>query len=286
MKFVFFGSPAFAALTLQGILDRGLVPDILVSNPDRPVGRKQVVTPPPTKEAIAARNLTGQVKVFQPEDLRSVSSQLTALSPDLFVVAAYANIIPQAVLDIPRLGTLGVHPSLLPKYRGASPIQSAILNGEQETGVSIYLLQKGVDDGPVLAKERLAIGPDETFSELLPRLAELGGRMLAGLIPAFLSGTAVPVPQDHAQATLTKKFTGADGFVPLPELQAAIKGGAAFARPIYNKIRALASEPGVWTDRGGKRIKVLEARLEDGKLVPLRIQREGKLQEPFRPGVL
>jgi methionyl-tRNA formyltransferase len=139
MRYVFFGTPRFAEIVLRKLLDAGMPPVALVCNPDRPVGRKKIVTSPPTK-TLATNNRT-PIEILQPEKLdEAFMEQLQTLRPDFFVVAAYAKIIPKAVLAIPRLGTLGVHPSLLPKYRGASPIQSVILNGERETGVTIYAM--------------------------------------------------------------------------------------------------------------------------------------------------
>lgn len=285
MKFVFFGSPEFAAMVLDKIISAGFAPEAIVCNPDRPVGRKQVITPPETKKLILERGLADKIKVLQPEKPSLILSDLQAMQPDFFVVAAYAKIISKAVLDIPRLGTVGVHPSLLPKYRGASPIQSAILSGEKETGVALYLLGPGVDDGPVFAEENLSIAENENYAEILPRLAELGGRMLAELIPALLNESAKPLPQDEDEATLTKKFTGEDGFVPEEEIAAAMHGDSLKVHAVHNKIRALGEEPGVWTLKNGKRIKLLSSELENGALRIRRIQKEGGVPEDNRGAI-
>lgn len=286
MKFAFFGSPEFAAIVLDKIISAGLVPDILIANPDRPAGRKQVLTPPETKKLISARELSSQVKIFQPEKPALVISQLEELSADFFVVAAYAKIIPKSVLAIPRLGTIGVHPSLLPKYRGATPIQSALLGGEKKTGVALYLMSPGVDDGPVFTERELAILPHDNYMTLMPRLAELGGEMLAELIPRFLSGVPEPKPQDESEATLTKKFTSDDGFIDENELARAMGGENGLAFSLHNKIRAFYPEPGAWTKKSGMRIKLLESEFQNGALKLLRIQKEGKKPESFRPGVI
>ncbi|MBI2594734.1 MAG: methionyl-tRNA formyltransferase, partial [Candidatus Colwellbacteria bacterium] len=135
-RYVFFGTPRFAAIILEKLINTGIPPVALVCNPDKPVGRKQVITPPPTKTCILKQEsrIKNKIQIFQPEELGMIRDSLFTLQPDVFIVAAYAKILPKKILEIPRLGTIGVHPSLLPKYRGPSPIQSAILAGEEETG--------------------------------------------------------------------------------------------------------------------------------------------------------
>jgi methionyl-tRNA formyltransferase len=277
MKYVFFGTPHFAAIVLSGLLDAGMPPAAVVCNPDRPVGRKHVITPPPVK--LVAIASSPEIDIIQPETLDALFvKRLRELEPDFFVVAAYAKIIPQEVLDVPKLGTLGVHPSLLPKYRGASPIQSAILAGEMTTGVSIYMMDAKMDHGPVLAKESLIVGEHETYAELESRLPSLAGSLLARTIPPFMDGSAIPQEQDHDTATFTKKFSTQDGFVDDAELAAAERGEAttAGAQAIYRKILALNPEPGAWTTRNGKRMKLLKAALEDNKLKLTSVQEEGQ----------
>ena len=221
--------------------------------------------------------------MFQPEEL----SELT-LPPDLdvMVVAAYAKIIPAAILEMPRLGAIGVHPSLLPRHRGASPIQSAMLAGDAETGVTLYLLDEKMDNGPVLANRRTDIDL-KTFPELREELASLGGELLAETLPAYLENRLKPEPQDQTLATFTKKFTTQSGFVSPEELDRALTGNSSeLAAAIERKIRALNPEPGVWTSGWSapelgvapdKRIKLLSAKIKDGSLVLTRIQAEGKL---------
>ena len=149
MRYVFFGTPEFAAIVLRQLLDANLLPVGVVCNPDRPVGRKKVITPPPVK-SLVMKHETWNIPVLQPEKLdERFMLQVSSFMPELFVVAAYARIIPRSILDIPANGAIGVHPSLLPRLRGASPIQSAILNGEQNTGVTLYHMDTEVDHGPV-----------------------------------------------------------------------------------------------------------------------------------------
>lgn len=282
MKYVFFGTPRFAATVLAELIDAGMPPVAVVCNPDRPVGRKHVITPPPVK--VAAIEASPDIDVIQPDTLDAMfMKRLRELEPDFFVVAAYAKIIPQAVLDIARLGTIGTHPSLLPKYRGASPIQSALLAGERETGVSLYLMDAKMDHGPVLADARLAIADGETYPELEARLAELAGQLLARTIPGFLAGTIHGRHQNDADATFTKKFSTQDGFVDETVLAAAERGeDLRAAEEICRKIAALNPEPGVWTMRGGTRVKLLEAKRDArGALVLTLIQEDG--QKPKQP---
>ena len=181
------------------------------------------------------------------------------------VVAAYAKILPQEVLEIPRLGTIGVHPSLLPKYRGASPIQSAILQGEEETGVALFLLDEKVDHGLVLADTKLQI-ENRNYEELEKVLAELGGELLVKTLPKFVKGEVNPLPQNEAEATFTRKFKTEDGFIEPDNLTAA-EGGADLekAEEIERKIRAFYPEPGAWTILNEKRTKLLSADREESK---------------------
>ncbi len=283
MNYVFFGTPRFAELVLHELIAAGMPPAAVVCNPDRPVGRRRIMTPPQVKQ-LAERN---GIRVLQPEKLDTAFEQeLAALRPDFFVVAAYAKIIPQSVLDIARLGTLGTHPSLLPKYRGASPIQSVLLNGEARTGATIYLMDAKMDHGPILAQDELAIRGNETYLELEGSLAQQAGRLLAKTIPPFFAGTLEPRPQNESDATFTKKFTTENGFVPEHDLAAAESGDAALAERIDRMIRALDPEPGAWTTREGKRIKLLAARNENGTLRLTRIQREGEKPKDAPGGIV
>jgi methionyl-tRNA formyltransferase len=272
MKYVFFGTPRFAEMVLHELIAAGLSPTAVVCNPNRPVGRKKTITPPPVKILADANHIS----IFQPELLDAkFEKEIAALKPDFFIVAAYAKIIPRNVLDIPRLGTLGTHPSLLPKYRGASPIQSAILAGESETGVTIYLMDAKMDHGPILAQDVMPMRGDENYLDLEAKLAQLGGKLLAKTIPDFFAGKIKPIEQNHAEATFTKKFTTEDGFVDEQDLAKAERGeGDPVA--IYRKILALNPEPGAWTVRDGKRLKLIEAKLVGGTLHLAMTQREGE----------
>jgi methionyl-tRNA formyltransferase len=274
MQFVFFGTPEFAAIILEKLIAVGFVPAAVVCNPDKPVGRKQIITPPPTK--ILAR--TFGIPTLQPDELDSnFIAQISGLRPDFFVIAAYAKIISKEILDIPRLGAIGVHPSLLPKYRGSTPIQSVILSGEKETGVTLYFLDEKMDHGPILESRKWKIENRSTYEVLLKELAELAGNLLVEILPKFAAEEIKPEPQNEAKATSTKKFKGEDAFVDENDSKEAESGkNPQKADLIDRKIRALNPEPGVWTTQEGKRVKLLEAEINENELVLKKIQVEGE----------
>ncbi len=276
MKYIFFGTPRFAEIVLNGLIDGGMVPVAVVCNPDRPLGRKKVITPPATK--LLAIKTSPDIDILQPEALDDVFiKRLCALDPDFFVVAAYARIIPRSVLDVPRLGTLGTHPSLLPSYRGASPIQSVILAGEIKTGATIYAMDEKMDHGPIYAQEEVPLDPlTMPYVVLEEQLATLSARLLIKTISALMNGTATPRMQDESRATFTKKFTTENGFIEASELDAALAGASDKAELILRTINALNPEPNVWTLQNGKRVKLLEARMDGSALKLLMTQEEGQ----------
>lgn len=289
LKFVFFGTPEFAAIILEKLIDAGFIPRAVVCNPDKPVGRKKIITPPPTK--VLAEKY--KIDVFQPETLANYKLQITNYKPDFFIVAAYAKIIPQEILTIPRLGSIGVHPSLLPRYRGSSPIQSAILSGDDKTGITLFLMDEKIDHGPILIQRLLN---DElgimNYEELFQKLAEQGADLLIKFLGSPTSQKLINnikeagflnielKPQDESQATYTKKFKTEDGFVKPQDLEKAQIEGGGIAIEIDRKIRALNPEPGVWTfglsSGRARRMKILEAEIKDNKLILKKIQWEGK----------
>ncbi len=275
MKYVYFGTPDFSARCLEILLEHSMAPIAVVTNPDRPVGRKRAITPPPVKSLVMER--APQIPVLQPEKLDAeFQTKLKLFNADLFVVFAFNKIFREDMLAIPRLGTVGVHPSFLPKYRGPSPFQTALLNGETETGVTLYLLDEGVDAGPILAKsEPVPLTGADTFRSLAFKLAETGADVLAKTLPDFYAGRIKPKPQNNAEATFTKKFVTDDGFVAPNDLSAAEASDIAKAAFLDRKIRALNPEPGVWTMQNGKRLKLLSAELQNGVLRLTLTQREG-----------
>lgn len=283
MKYIFFGTPEFAAIILNKLIRAGVPPIALVCNPDKPFGRKKVITPPPTKLVASRYSL---VAILQPEKLdEEFLKKLRELNADFYIVAAYAKILKKNLLDIPRLGVIGVHPSLLPKYRGASPIQSAILNQEEETGVDLFMIDEKVDNGPVFASKRIKID-NKNYKQLEKELAEMGADLLIETLPKFAKGEINAISQNDAEATYTKKFSTEDGFVDYENLKAGESGESTLAQEIDAKIRALNPEPGVYTIKDGKRIKLLASKIEEGKLRIIEMQIEGKTPAKVQGGII
>lgn len=279
LKIIFLGTPEFAALILEKLIKAELMLEAVICNPDKPTGRKQIITPPPVKVLAQKYGLT----VYQPKDKLELLEIMKKLQPDLAIVAAFGMIFQKEVLDIPKYGFINVHPSLLPKYRGPTPIQSAILNGEEKTGVTLYLMDEKVDHGAMIANSELRMQNTEwNYETLSKKLAEMGAELLIKTLPDFVAGKITPLPQDESQATYTKKFKTEDAYVDLAALQLAIKGeprpdGREKAVEIERKIRALNPEPGTWTMKDGKRMKILEAELTlENKIKLKKIQFEGK----------
>ncbi len=211
MKLIFFGTPEFAVPVLKALIDTGYVVAAVITKPDEPVGRKQILTPPPIKSWIM-KHETWNIPILQPKKLdKEFTFQVSSFKPDLIVVAAYGKIIPKEILDIPSHGTLNVHPSLLPKYRGASPIQYAILNGDKETGITIMEIDEEMDHGPILVNSKLPIADSDTYETLSKKLAELGAKLLVKTIPDYFLGKIETIEQDHSKATYTKIIKKEDG---------------------------------------------------------------------------
>lgn len=278
ITFAFFGASEFSTIILSELEAAGLVPKIVITAEDKPAGRKMIVTPPPAKVWAEHHG----IKIFQPKTLREpkepgITEKLRLLASDseLFVVASYGKIIPQEILDIPKHGTLNVHPSLLPKLRGPSPIESAILT-EDETGVSIMLLDAEMDHGPLLAQEKTDVAEWPPYAdELEVLLAHQGGKMLAEAIPLWIEGKIEPKEQDHAQATLCKKIAKEDGLLDMSES----------ALTNLRKIRAFRNWPSAYffIEKAGKKIRIIvkEAHIENGELVIDAIVPEGKKEMAY-----
>ena len=208
LKIIFIGTPEFGAIILEKLVNSEYKPVLVVTAPDKPVGRKQIITPPPTKISAQKHN----IPVLQPEILANSKSEILNSKPDLIVVAAYGQILPKEILEIPKFGCLNVHPSLLPKYRGPSPIQTTILNGDGETGVTIMLMDEKVDHGKTISNFQFPISNKKiTYPELLKELAELGAKLLVETIPKWINGEIKPKPQDETKATYTKIIKKEDG---------------------------------------------------------------------------
>ena len=297
MNYIFFGTPEFAAIILKKLIEADFTPAAIVTNPDRPVGRKKVLTAPAVKQLLEVelplevQLPKSQIVILQPDNLLTIRDSLFALRPEFGILAAYGKIIPKEIINIFPKGIIVVHPSLLPKYRGATPIQSAILADEQETGTTLILMDEKVDHGPVLANCKSPIADSDTYEPLSKKLAELSGDLLIETLPKYLAGEIKPQEQDHVQATYTKKLTTEDGFVNYNDLVRGCHRDSSpppadqnDAHSIWLKIRALNPEPGVYTilqsDSGqfknGRRMKILSADWVDGKLILKKIQFEGE----------
>lgn len=273
IKYIFFGSPRFAEIVLEKLVNANFLPIAVVCNPDKPFGRNKVVTPPPTK-LIAER---AGIKVFQPVKIdENFISEIKELEPDIFLIAAYSKILPENLLVIPRLGSVGVHPSLLPRHRGSSPIQNTILAGDKVGGVTLYLLDKEVDHGPVLGVQEIPVSESDSYLDLEGKLAGLGGAMVPEVLTEYIAGSLHSSVQSHELATFTKKFKTEDGFVDFDDLKSATNGDLGLQVIIDRKIRALNPDPGVYTVKNGRRIKLLESEVLEGGFVIKKIQVEGK----------
>jgi methionyl-tRNA formyltransferase len=247
VRLAFLGSGAFAIPSFEALLDDGHEVAALVTQPDRAKGRGMSVVAPPLKLVAERRG----IPVLQPPRIREPEARtaLADLRAELHVVVAYGQILPRSVLDIPPRGTVNVHASLLPRYRGAAPIQWAIVRGEAQTGVTTMLLDEGLDTGPMLLTRAVPIGPEETAPELGARLAPLGGRLLLDTLRGMREGTLQPVPQDAAAATLAPRLEKADGVLQWS------RGAEEIAR----RVRGLQPWPGTTTLCEGRALKVLRA---------------------------
>jgi methionyl-tRNA formyltransferase len=245
MKLVFCGTPAFAVPTLKLALRAGYDVPLVVTQPDRPVGRDQTLTAPPIKTTA----MEAGIPVVQPEKIKNnaeLRAQLEAVKPDAILVVAYGRIIPKWMLELPRLGNLNLHASLLPKYRGAAPIQWAIANGEPATGATTMRLDEGLDTGDILLQREMTVPPDMTAVDVFPLLAEMGADLMMETLRELDAGTIAPRKQDHTRATLAPILTRKDGRMDFKQA----------AMTLYNRWRGFQPWPGAWTLLGGKKLTV------------------------------
>ncbi len=242
-RIIFAGTPEFAVASLKALVDAGRAPCAVLTQPDRPAGRGKRLATSPVKQY--ARD--NALPILQPATLRDadVLAELSALEPDIMVVAAYGLILPQGALDIPRAGCLNVHASLLPRWRGAAPIQAAILAGDARTGVCLMKMEAGLDTGPVYASEALNIDSEETAGTLHDRLADAGGALLVRYLDDVISGALLGAPQQNDLATYAAKIKTADAELCWPQT----------ADELARKVRAYNPVPGAWFLLGGERIK-------------------------------
>ncbi len=245
MKLVFCGTPQFAVPTLEAVLSAGHEVALVLTQPDRPSGRGMQLAASPVKQAALAAGIA----VEQPAKLKtneSLRAQLESIAPDAILVVAYGRIIPPWMLALPRFGNINLHGSLLPKYRGAAPIQWAIAQGERVTGVTTMRLDEGLDTGDMLLRREVAIGPDQTAADLYPALAHIGAEVVLETLAGLESGTIIPQPQAHEQATLAPILTREDGRIDL----------ARTAADTYNRWRGFQPWPGAWAMLAGRKFTV------------------------------
>jgi methionyl-tRNA formyltransferase len=252
-RIIFIGTPEFGAIILKKLI-KDYKPILVITNPDKPKGRKNVITQSPVKQLAIKNNIP-------------VQHDFENLECDLIITAAYGKIIPKDIIELPKYGCLNVHPSLLPKYRGASPIQTAILNGEKETGVSIMLMDEKMDHGPILAQIKHRID-DKDYPTLEKELAEKGAELLLDIISKYIEGKIKPKEQDHNKATFCKIIKKEDGLIDFNKSP----------KDLERQVKAFNPWPGVFTfdKKSGKRIKILEVKVFNNELIIKKVQPEGK----------
>lgn len=258
MKIVYLGTPDFAVLPLKKIFDAGYEILGVVTQPDKAVGRKQILTPSPVKQTALELGL----KVLQYDKIRDEGVEdLKTLKPDLMVTCAYGQILSQEILDIPTLGTINIHASLLPKLRGSSPIQWSIINGDEITGITIMMTELGIDTGDIILKKELTIGTDETAGELFDRLSVLGADAIIEALELFKNNKVVKTPQNHSEATFTKMLKKEFGKIDFNN----------DAKDIHNLVRGLNPWPIAFTSLNGEVIKIYKTKVIKGEDVPGKI---------------
>lgn len=256
MRIVFMGTPDFAVPCLQRLLEDGHEVPAVFTQPDKPVGRHAVLTPPPVKQLALSRG----IPVCQPTKMRdgTVAALLRELAPDCLVVVAYGRILPQEILDVPPRGCVNIHGSLLPRYRGAAPIQWSVIRGETVTGVTSMFMDAGMDTGDIIDTLTTPIGENETAGELFERLAPLGARLLSTTLAAIADGTVTRRPQNDAEATMAPMLEKAMGRLDLTRP----------ARELHNQVRGMNPWPGAFCTAGGKTLKIHETRVTAGSGAP------------------
>ena len=258
LRVVFMGTPSFVVPVLCALVENGYDVVGVVTKPDRPAGRGMKILVPEVKRTALELGLT----IVQPTSLRNNQEtlrQLTSLAPDLIISAAYGSYLPTDILNLPPTGCLNIHPSLLPQYRGASPVAAAILNGDGYTGVTVMKIDEGIDTGPIIAQEKISIGPTDTTDELTVHLFRIGTRLLLEVIPTWIRGEICPQLQDDSRATIASRVTKENGIIDWR------LSGIQIAR----QVRAYTSWPGSFTAWKNKSIKIIEAALVESDLTTL-----------------
>ncbi len=277
-SFAFFGTPDIAVTALNKMQKQGFIPELIICNPDAPVGRKQIITPPPTKVWAESQN----IPVFQPKNLKDKENltPLTYTEFDFFVVLAYGKIMPAWLIDLPKYGTINAHPSLLPKFRGASPIRSTLLHDLSAAGVTIMQMDAELDHGPILKQQAVPLDVPIRGRELDSKLATLSGTLLVETMQEIIDNPIVPIPQEHHAATYCSKISKDMAEVHIDPLNLP-SGRDAY--DIYRKFCAFDGWPGVYFLHQGKRIKITDATYNPATetIVIHQVIPEGKKAMPF-----
>lgn len=268
LNFVFFGTPDVASETLEILKQGGFLPTLIITAPDCPAGRKMLLTPPPVKTWAIANNIL----YIQPE---KITDEFINSLPevDLNIVIAYGKILKETLIKKPKLGSINIHYSLLPKYRGASPLESALLNDDKTTGIAIQQMEYKMDSGPILAQVEVPINSTDTIIEIRKKLITLGAEKLVEILPKIFNSEITPIPQDESKATFCKKIKKEDGLVNLEKDN---------PQTIYNKFRAYKIWPRIYFFKDNKRVIITDAMLENGKFIIKKIIPEGGKEQEYK----
>jgi len=268
-NFIFWGTPDVASQTLEILKENGYLPSLVVTSVDAKSGRGMQMQASSTALFATANN----IPCLKPDKLdQDFALQLSSFDSQLFIVVAYGKIIPEEILNLPKRGSINIHYSLLPKYRGASPVESAILHGDTETGVVIQQMEFFMDKGPILAVDKTEIGKEEKAPELRKRLIKIGGNLLVTILPDLIEGKITPVPQSETGATYSKKIKKEDGLIN-PQEDGVLN---------YNKFRAYASWPRTFFFKDNKRTIITDAMLEENKFIIKKIIPEGGKETEYK----
>lgn len=268
-RIIFFGTPSFSVPFLKAIYEASFLDLIaVISEPDRPAGRGRQLVSTPVKQFATNNNIS----CFQPEKISKFKSEIKRLLPEIIVVVAYGQIIPQDIIDLPKHGAVNVHPSDLPHYRGATPMQSTLLNGDKNTAISIMLIDAKMDHGPILAKKNITIDENDNYSSLEEKVLSVGPKLLIDTLDAYLKNLISPVSQNHHEATFTKMLDKNDGLIDWDQT----------ISQIHNKIRAYNVWPRAYTFINNKRLLILKSHIASGKLFLDLVQLEGKKAMPWK----
>lgn len=269
LQFIFWGTPEVASKTLQILINNGYVPTLIITNSDKPQGRGLILTPTPVKVLAQKYN----IEVLTPEKIDAeFISNLKARTFDLSIVVAYGNILPEEIINMPKYGTLNIHYSLLPKYRGAIPLEAALLNGDKETGVSIQKMVKKLDAGDIIAQEKVIIDNEIKKEDLRSTLIDAGANLLYKILPEYINSKITPIPQDENLVSHYGKINKEDGEISSNDNPLEL----------WHKYRAYEGWPGLYFFKDGKRIKITHAKYENNSFIIERVIPEGKKEIDYK----